>query len=131
MYEIQVNVGLNVSEKFPVLRELYGENVHQFVVLDALFDAMRYYNAYRGLRGIAHRLDHSDTEPTLVVRLRFETEADIGYFLAGLHVFKHRAVSSIGQDCIAVYRPEVGVGVLIGEYADSWGTFNKDYFIEF
>lgn len=130
MYEIQVNVGLNVSEKFPVLRELYRGQVHQFTVIDALFDAMRYFNAYSGLRGIAHRLDHSDTEPTVVIRLRFETEADIGYFLAGLHVFNHRVINSIGQDCIAVYRPDVGAGLLIGEYAADWGTFNKDYFIE-
>src|SRR5690625_1465054 len=130
MYEIQVNVGLNVSDNFPVLRELYGERVNKFVAVDALFQAMRFYNADRGLRSIAHYVGQSDTEPTLVVRLRFESEEDIGYFLAGLHVFNHRAVSSMGQDCIAVYRPDVDAGLLVGKYANQWGEFNKEYFIE-
>ena len=35
---------------------------------------------------------------------------------------------SIGQDCIAIYDPETGVGSLVGPQSENWGSFQLEFF---
>lgn len=37
----------------------------------------------------------------------------------------------LGQDCIAVYVPDKGVGALVGPKAKEWGAFNLEFFKRF
>lgn len=37
----------------------------------------------------------------------------------------------LGQDCIAVYAPSVGVGALVGPKAKEWGAFKLEFFKRF
>ena len=64
----------------------------------------------------------SDTEPTLVLKvisLNGPTLTLQGFY--GI-------ATDLGQDCIAVYRPQQGNGALIGPRAAKWGSFNPAYF---
>lgn len=45
------------------------------------------------------------------------------------HVYK--LAVALGQDCIATYRPETGRGNLVGPQAESWGSFQLDFFKRF
>lgn len=64
----------------------------------------------------------SDTEPTLVVMVTSINGP--AFTLANLR----QLAIDLGQDCIAVYRPQVGRGALIGPKAAEWGPFNPQYF---
>jgi hypothetical protein len=71
---------------------------------------------------LEHTLVQSDTEPTLVVRAVWQT---LGQLAGILWTLSH----ALGQDCVAVYRPDTGKGSLIGPKADAWGDFNPAFFI--
>lgn len=66
-------------------------------------------------------LVQSDTELTLVIAVDAEIlkarEAGAGLSHA------------LGQDCIAMFDPESGMGVLVGHKAEAWGGFKPEYFI--
>lgn len=64
-------------------------------------------------------------EPTLVVSLS-------GRFAAGaLRGAVYALAEENEQDCIAVFEPETGRGVLVGPKAADWGEFNPDFFVRF
>ena len=65
----------------------------------------------------------SDTEPTLVVMVTSINGP--AFTLANLR----QLAIDLGQDCIAVYRPQVGRGALVGPKAAAWGSFNPEFFI--
>lgn len=65
----------------------------------------------------------SDTEPTLVCEVMPMT-ADRGIVLQHLY----QIAEDLEQDCIAVYSPTTGKGVLIGPDAKAWGKFNPHFF---
>lgn len=65
----------------------------------------------------------SDTEPTLVCEAMPMT-TDRGIVLQHLY----QIAEDLEQDCIAVYSPTTGKGVLIGPDAQAWGKFNPAYF---
>ena len=67
------------------------------------------------------RTQTSDTEPTLVVKMRSNNPAGLCNELA----------RALDQDCIALYYPLEDRGELIGPRADKWGSFSKEYFIRF
>lgn len=65
----------------------------------------------------------SDTEPTLVCEVMPLT-TDRGIVLQHLY----QIAEDLEQDCIAVYSPTTGKGVLIGPDAKAWGKFNPAFF---
>lgn len=104
--DIIVNIGMarhgtsNISLG-TVLREL---NNHGFEVVD-------------------HLVLQSDTEPTVVARLRTERS----WQAATIRL--HFVSVLLGQDCVAAYELSLGLGALIGPRADQWGAFNPDFFL--
>lgn len=67
----------------------------------------------------------SDTEPTLVVSCVGQPRMMTVYAAK-----VYRVSSTLGQDCIAVYWPEVKSGALIGPNAEAWGEFNPKFFFD-
>lgn len=67
----------------------------------------------------------SDTEPTLVVQVE-TLHKNPRWFLTSIE----RLAVELHQDCIAVYRPELGGGALIGPKAAEWGAFDPKQFIQ-
>lgn len=65
----------------------------------------------------------SDTEPTLVCEVVAMPSSP---FLV-IQQLRQIAVD-LHQDCIAVFRPRTGKGVLIGPNAQAWGKFNPEFF---
>ena len=72
------------------------------------------------------RVDLSDTERTVVAKLKLADGYDLGYEFVGKI---YRLAYFFGQDCIAVQMGRRGYGELIGPGAKSWGKFNPDFFI--
>lgn len=66
----------------------------------------------------------SETENTLIV----ESSTNEHFFDFESIILK--IAKALMQDCIAVYFPKSDDGFLIGEYAQIWGTFDKQYFLE-
>ena len=64
----------------------------------------------------------SDTEPTLVLKVTSLNGPTLT--LQGFYGI----ATDLGQDCIAVYRPQQGNGALVGPRAAKWGSFNPAYF---
>jgi hypothetical protein len=67
----------------------------------------------------------AEGEPTLIVRL--DTPRPV-YHVGSL---VYELAELMQQDCIAVYRPDDGDGILIGPRAQAWGNFNLDYFVRY
>lgn len=65
----------------------------------------------------------SDTEPTLVCEVMALSNSP----LMVLQQLRQIA-TDLHQECIAVYRPKTGGGVLIGPKAKEWGVFNPYFF---
>lgn len=128
-YEIQLNIGLDVSDRFPFLKAAYGVGISPSLAVDAIYDIAD--EAGVSIRSLSHRVDHSDTEQTVVARIRFDGILKAANFILCAASDKGTdIISSLGQDCIALYMPGYDEGVLLGKHRDAWGTFNKDYFIE-
>ena len=72
---------------------------------------------------VKHAVHQSDTEPTLVVKVRVFDFPALAW-----QKLKHIAID-LHQDCIAAYNPETGIGALIGPKAAAWGSFNPEFFI--
>lgn len=69
------------------------------------------------------RVVQSDTEPTLVAEVVYPGHS------AMLCIQCLTAIANdLKQDCIAVYRPETGMGALVGPRAAKWGKFNPELF---
>lgn len=66
----------------------------------------------------------SETENTLIV----EGSTNEHFFDFESIILK--IAKALMQDAIAVYFPESDDGFLIGEYAQIWGNFDKQYFLE-
>lgn len=65
----------------------------------------------------------SDTEPTLVAEVNTLSNS------AALVLQQfHQIAVDLGQDCIAVYRPQQKSGALIGPRSQAWGSFNPEFF---
>lgn len=81
--------------------------------------------ASHGFEVVEHITLESDTEPTVVARLRtvqsWATVQRRVHFLSIL----------LGQDCIAVYELSLSKGALCGPRAAEWGPFNPDFFLLF
>ena len=77
-----------------------------------------------GLKVLDWRLDHSDTEPTLVV----EVTRRGGWKKVRGSIYG--ACLPLAQDCVAVVDPR-GNGHLIGPKSDRWLPFNPAFFIPF
>lgn len=75
-----------------------------------------------GLLVHKHKVVQSDTEPTLVV------EVTAGPFSTGSSGTISTIANDLQQDCIAVYRADIGKGSLVGPRAASWGKFNPEFF---
>ena len=76
------------------------------------------------------RVFQSDTEPTLVVEVTsIAGPTFTAAALRQLAVDLRQLAVDLGQDCIAVYRPQVGRGALVGPKAAAWGSFNPEFFI--
>lgn len=131
MIEIQVNIGLNVSDRFPQLQKAYGPVLNPSVAVDALYDILEGYSCMSQLRGMSTRVAQSNTEQTVVARLRFAGSSGAALFLASMYRHGYKVINSLGQDCVAVYQPANGKGTLIGQHAIDWGEFNPEYFIKF
>lgn len=72
---------------------------------------------------VGMKLAQSATEQTAIVELHCAVQGlRIGAVIRELS-------DMLGQDCIAVYWPTIDTGELIGQNADKWGEFNKDYFL--
>lgn len=73
-----------------------------------------------------YRIVMSDTERTLVARLKLVTETS--YDFTG-RIYKLACL--LGQDCIAVKFAGIPSGDLIGPAAKSWGRYDPRYFIDY
>nr|DAV34459.1 MAG TPA: hypothetical protein [Caudoviricetes sp.] len=114
MREFVLNIGLKTSPHFTLGGKM--EDLHAGNVLAAL----PVFNIDFDCAKIAQ----SETEKTLILSGRSDTEyLDFEKAIKGLS-------DALRQDCIAVYYPQSGSGVLIGSRSDDWGVFDKQYFIE-
>lgn len=71
-----------------------------------------------------YRIHTSDTEQTVVAEVEPGIAGALNFRLRINHLSR-----LLGQDCIAVYVPERGVGELIGPRAAEWGEFDPRYFL--
>ena len=74
----------------------------------------------RGFQLYEYLIWHSATEVTVVAEVEANMSTSPFYYLAQV----------LGQDCIAVYRPDLQKGRLIGPKAEAWGEFNPEFFIQ-
>lgn len=125
-----LNIGLNVSK----------HEVKNSKLTESELNRAIYYQAHNLMFGIDKARDDVNitylevatpencdkvNEPTLVVYLNADvTEShmheDIVLNLSRI----------LKQDCIALYNEDTQQGVLIGERASEWGTFDGSYFVE-
>lgn len=73
---------------------------------------------------VLHRKGDSGTEAARILIICVEVD-DIP------HNELFHLAETLQQDCIGVYRPGRGVGVLIGPCASAWGDFDIDRFVRF
>lgn len=126
-YEIQLNIGLDVSDNYPQLQRVYGKSINPALAVDTIYEMLDLAGDITPT-SLSHRVEYSHTERTVVARLTFSTQFTAAIFLAAL-ARQDKLIASIGQDCIAVYDLLESRGALVGEHADRWGTFNKECFI--
>ncbi len=104
-----LNIGLNQSKNFT-------ENPQKNSVLRVL-EVLKMV----GIDWQSVNTKQSNTEETAIVVIE-----KIGMdFKQKIHL----AANVLQQDCIAVYYPHDNAGELIGEWADTWGTFDKSEFV--
>lgn len=105
-----LNIGLNTSTRFTEQEEQLS--VEQ--VLDSIKDCFLEIESYK--------VDQSNTEQTVIATVKP---------LIGDCVFTEVELLAdmLMQDCIACYSVADQEGVLIGEYAELWGSFNSEYFL--
>lgn len=107
---------LNVGLKIDALGDEFNTDsicsARSFVVQQWL-DSLGYDAKYK--------FNYSETELTLIVSILNPDNA--------LHSSIAQLSDVLGQDCIALYNPELNAGKLVGIHADKWGEFNKDYFL--
>lgn len=77
-----------------------------------------------GFQLLDHAVLQSDSEPTVVARLRTPPAQALAPTISRLYFLS----SLLGQDCIAYYDLTLGRGALTGPRAAKWGPFNPDFF---
>lgn len=105
---ITINIGLNVTGKFPILAS----------------DALKALQADGTIRALRYAVVESSTEPTLV--------AEIDQPLSSVGAY--RLAVALEQDCIAqrdVDSALYDIGGLYGPRAAEWGPFDAEQFIDF
>lgn len=118
---VTLNIGLNISTEQEVARGL-APSVAGFNGVLQLGSVSRLVQGFFARHYHGSRLALSDTETTLVVRLQGITLEDAVAALPAL-------AAALGQDCIAA--ADADAGALVGARAEAWGSFDRDYFIEF
>lgn len=86
-----------------------------FLTPEEVVEAFKRYSLDAEAVGTAQ----SDTEPTLILRLKYAIDSWAADKLC--RRFK--------QDCFAVYDPSAKRGYLLGPRADAWGPFKAEYFL--
>ena len=105
-----LNVGLNIDD------------IEALNVTDVVQELERMYKKIQALRIV-----RSDTERTAVVQI--ESDVERGISLVQSEDIG-RMASRLGQDCIALYAPSSGAGMLVGWNAAKWGAFNPEFFFD-
>lgn len=108
--QILVNIGLNI-----------GQTKNALSVTQALAELVGWTKCVV----LEHAVHTSNTEPTLVARIRVSDLSRFRLFLAA-------ASDACQQDAIvALYEsgPDAGGGFLAGPRAEAWGDFNPAYFL--
>lgn len=116
MYEMHLNIGLHAGDSTAAAGTVYTAQ-----------EALAAFTAAVPGEVLEHRVEQSDTEPTLVIRASVE---HVG-------IEAHRRVfalaEQLNQDCIAARVTSNGETIaedLIGPRAEAWGDFNPEFFIE-
>lgn len=118
MKKFILNIGLDTSTKFG----------YQSKTLSSIY-VMQQVKKIPHLEILKYSIAQSNTEATLVLELVYSGSAPLD--MSNLTLALYKLSNLLHQDCIAFYDVLNDQGVLIGKYAGEWGTFNKDYFIQF
>lgn len=120
----ELNIGLNVAGTNNTAARVAAQAIKAVGLLDVLCSACV-------VRTRVAEVEYSTAgggaavEPTLVVSIN----GSIGSGTLRTVVFS--LATELEQDCIAVFEPETGRGVLVGPKAADWGQFNPDCFVRF
>lgn len=119
----ELNIGLNVAGSNNTAAQVAARAIKAVGLLDVLC-------AQCAVRTRVAEVEYSTpdgtaVEPTLVVSIN----GAIGS--ATLQGVVYGLAEELWQDCIAVFEPETGRGVLVGPKAADWGGFNPDCFVRF
>lgn len=105
-----LNIGLNTSNNF-------ADEVYTLEIEHVLKELNNFY-----LTVEAYRVEHSETEPTLIVTVQ-------GRLPLGIEAEVAELSDVLMQDCIALYHVETQTGQLVGRHSEAWGEFNPAYFM--
>lgn len=83
-----------------------------------------------GLSNQGAQVVNSDTEPTLVVKVKPTAGMAASRQGNAVRNAVFELAKALNQDCIAVYLPIADKGELIGPRAAQWGEFNPAYFFK-
>lgn len=122
---IEFNIGLNVASGDNGLAAVGARHSIALRALDNMLRGSASSERHTRVERAQH-MGADGATPTEEVTLVAALVADD---LLVQHELVYSLAVLLGQDCIAVYLPEQGIGHLIGPRADAWGAFDLDYFV--
>lgn len=111
---LYINIGLHKSTNYPTKGSKYLSQLQVEKVVASYLHGHLLYS----------EVEQSDSEPTLVVVVHCNARSS-----AQLRDDLTCISTSLSQDCIAVYYPDLRRGELYGKFRDTWGCFNPVYFL--
>lgn len=118
--KFELNFGLNIAGEANTGLECESRAL-------SIVQALRDFGCEVGYRIVTAEYVGPDglaTERTLVACVSVAPDARIWDWLYSLAM-------AFKQDCVAVFSPDAGAGLLVGPYSAKWGRFNPEYFVRY